>query len=296
MANIDMNYIAGCGDIGRRLGKVLIEQGHQVDGFVHTETSQNLAAELGIQVQQIELAAQIHEKIQVSNAYLYYLAPPLASDRHDLGMQHFLKALTDQNQFPAKIVYISTTGVYGDCQGRWITEDEPLKPVAERSLRRLDAEQQLQSFCQRHELPLVILRVAGIYGPGKLPLARLKKRLPVIRADESPYTNRIHADDLVSVCIAAMEKGRNGEIFNVSDGQPGTMADYFSQIARRAGLPEPEQISLAEGESQLSEGMMSYMRESRRLDNSKMLNDLGLTLRYPDLQSGLDSCFADSIG
>ena len=113
----------------------------------------------------------------------------------------------------------------------------------------------------------------------------------MVRSEEAPFTNRIHIDDLVQASIAAMERGSDGEVYNISDGQPGTMTEYFNRIAYLAGLPRPPQISLAEGDDQLSSGMMSYMRESRRLDNRKMVQELGVKLRYPDLESGLGSCF-----
>ena len=112
----------------------------------------------------------------------------------------------------------------------------------------------------------------------------------LIRPEEAPWTNRIHVDDLVRVCVAAMKKGRDGEVYNVSDGSPGTMTDYFNRIADMAGLPRPPLISMGEGEQQLSPGMMSYMRESRRLDNRKMLEELGVELRYPNLEAGLAAC------
>ena len=137
---------------------------------------------------------------------------------------------------------------------------------------------------------MIILRVAGIYGPGKLPLERLKKGMPVIREHESPYTNRIHSDDLVSISIAAMQRGKPGQIYHACDGQPGTMTDYFKQVANKAGLPQPPEISLSEGNKQLSAGMMSYMRESRRLSNEKTLRELDIKLQYPTLKQGLENC------
>jgi len=112
----------------------------------------------------------------------------------------------------------------------------------------------------------------------------------LIRPEEAPWTNRIHVDDLVRVCVAAMKKGRDGEVYNVSDGSPGTMTDYFNRIADMADLPRPPLISMGEGDQKLSPGMMSYMRESRRLDNRKMLKELDLELRYPNLKDGLAAC------
>jgi nucleoside-diphosphate-sugar epimerase len=112
----------------------------------------------------------------------------------------------------------------------------------------------------------------------------------MIAADEAPWTNRIHIDDLVSVCEAAMARGRDGEVYNVSDGSPGNMRDYFDRVADLHGLPRAPLIGLAEAQGQLSAGLLSYLGESRRLDNRKMLDELGVTLRYPSLTEGLKAC------
>ena len=135
----------------------------------------------------------------------------------------------------------------------------------------------------------MILRVPGIYAKERLPIERLKKGMPVIHEDEAGYTNRIHADDLAQACKAAMEYETSNEIINVTDGNPSTMTDYFNQVADFTGLPRPPQISLEEAEKTLSLGMLSYMKESRRIKNDKMLELLKIKLIYPDLKSGLNS-------
>jgi nucleoside-diphosphate-sugar epimerase len=108
-----------------------------------------------------------------------------------------------------------------------------------------------------------------------------------VRPEDAPYSNRIHADDLVEVSIAAMERGESGGVYNVCDGNPSTMTDYFFRVADGAGLPRPPVVSVQEAEDQLSAGMMSYMRESRRLSNRRLLEDLGVRLRFPTLEEGL---------
>jgi nucleoside-diphosphate-sugar epimerase len=134
---------------------------------------------------------------------------------------------------------------------------------------------------------VVLLRVTGIYGPGRLPLARLQQGHPVLNEAESPPTNRIHADDLAAVCLAAADRASDGEIFNVSDGQPGTMTQYFNAAADLLGLPRPPQVSMVEARQVMTPMMLSYLTETRRMDNRKMLAKLGVTLCYPDLASGL---------
>jgi nucleoside-diphosphate-sugar epimerase len=188
------------------------------------------------------------------------------------------------------VVYLSTTGVYGDCKGAWVDETRPVNPTVDRAHRRLDAETRWRTWSRQTGGELVILRVAGIYGPGKLPVKRLQSNQPMVREADSPITNHIHSLDLVRICLAAMQRGRSGELYNVSDGHPGTMTGYFNQVADFLGLPRPPQISAAEAQQQLSPGMLSYLEESRRLSNKKMLDQLGEVLDYPTLAEGLPVC------
>jgi nucleoside-diphosphate-sugar epimerase len=134
---------------------------------------------------------------------------------------------------------------------------------------------------------VVILRVPGIYGPGRLPLDRLRKGLPVLAERDSPFTNRIHAEDLARVCLLAMQRGRAGEAYNVSDGHPTSMSDYFNRTADILSLPRPPVIDRARAERELSASMLSFLSESKRILNTKMLDELGVRLRYADLEQGL---------
>ncbi len=224
------------------------------------------------------------------NAIIYYFVPPPPRGRLDSRAQAFITQLEQNTQAqtrPAKIVLISTTGVYGNCHGQWVDENTPLNPSVDRARRRADAEQQFQHYAQQHNIPLVILRVSGIYAADKLPLKRIQAQTPVVREEDSPYSNRIHADDLLNICLIA---GLNPDIegvYNCSDGHPTTMYDYFMRVARASHLPEPPAISLEQARSELSSGMLSYMDESRRIDNHKLLKDFKLTLKYPDLEQGL---------
>ena len=162
-----------------------------------------------------------------------------------------------------------------------------MRPLAERAQRRTDAEAALQSWGDANGADWVILRVPGIYAQDRLPLARLQRGEPVLVAEEAPWTNRIHADDLAMVCQAAMDTAPAHSVYNVTDGQPSTMTDYFNQVADYAALPRPPQVSLAEAKQTMSAGMLSYLAESRRIHNDKMLKELGVQLRYPSLRSGL---------
>ena len=280
--------IVGCGYLGCRLAGQL--PAVRVTGLVRSAASVERLERQGIIPLRCDLANEVNQSLPTEGADVWYLAPPPRAGVEDSHLRHFLKALDHSGQ-PRRMVLISTTGVYGDCGGQWVDENRPPAPVADRARRRLDAEQQLRRWGERSGREWVILRVAGIYGPGKLPLERLREGRPMVAEQDAPWTNRIHADDLVQVCLAAMSRGRNGGIYNVTDGSPGNMADYFNRVADMAGLPRPPVIDLEAAEDSLSAGMRSYLAESRRIDNSRMLRELGVSLRYPDLDSGLRACF-----
>lgn len=281
--------IIGCGYLGQRLARICLKQGEMVTGVVRSAASVQSLQAAGIPALQADLDQPIDSSLPLAGSELFYFAPPPGSGVVEKRIERLLATLKRGNQ-PRRILYLSTTGVYGDCAGEWVDETRPVAPVAERAQRRWDGEQRLRAWCREHDCELVVLRVAGIYGPGKLPLARLRRGEPMVPEAAAPYTNRIHVDDLVQVCLAAMQRGGDGEIYNVSDGTPGNMSDYFNRVADWAGLPRPPVVTLAEAGDRLSGGMRSYLQESRRLDSSKMRRELGVVLRYPDLASGLQGC------
>lgn len=284
MSNKNPIAIIGCGHIGKLLAQQLLKKNISVTGYVSSDSSFSECKNRNISCEIIDLDKPL-ENIVLTGQRLIYLAPPPRSGKIDTRITNFLNSIA--KQAPEKFVLISTTGVYGDCQGKWIDESAPLKPNADRAFRRVDAEQQVQKFCQRLKIPLVILRVPGIYGPGKIPLARIKSGQAIVNKQDSPFTNRIHADDLVSICERALLQTEITGIYNATDGNPGTMYDYFVGIASAMDLPAPPAISLAEAQQQLSAGMLAYMAESRRIDNKKLLKDFDIFLQYPDLKAGL---------
>lgn len=284
-------FIAGCGDIGRRVAALHRVRGDSVSALARTPAGASSLAALGITplAGDLDDDADTLTQLSLCGARVYYFAPPPEGAAHDPRIEHFLQAMQGA---PTKLVYISTSGVYGDHQGGWVTEHTPPNPQTARARARLAAENVLLDWSRRSQAPVVILRVGGIYGPGRLPIARIRRAEPVVRREQAPYTNRIHADDLARVCIAAMEHG-NG-IYNVCDGEHSTMTDYFNAVADALGLPRPPQISLVEAQTKLSPGMVSYLNESRRMDNRRMREELGVTLLYPTLEQGLKFCAADT--
>lgn len=280
------SFIIGCGDLGTRLAHHYLNEGGAVTGVTRTPEGLARLTAAGIPGIRRDLAVDDLDDLAFADARIFHCAPPPASGVLDPHTRRLVAAF-ERAGHPARIVYIGTTGVYGDCGGRWIDETHPVQPVAERSQRRWDAEQRLREWAQASGRDLVILRVAGIYGPGRLPIERIRAGTPMVRPEESPYTNRIHVDDLVSVCVAAMARGTPGAVYNVCDGHPSTMTQYFLDVAAAAGLPNPPLIGLDEAAGRLSSGMLSYLSESRRLDNRRLLDELGVRLRYPTLADGL---------
>jgi len=278
--------IIGCGDIGRRVATLCRRQGWRVNALTRqTVTATQLAAQ-GLTAYVGDLDQPDKLPALPPAGLIFYFAPPAPQGVDDSRLRAFLNAIP-RHDYPRKIVYISTSGVYGDCQGAWVREDSPVNPGTDRARRRLAAENLLRDWQQHAGTPVVILRVGGIYGRGRLPVERLRQGTPVLREQDCGYTNRIHADDLAAVCVAAAMRGHG--IYNVSDGHPSTMTDYFNKVADIYDLPHPPQISFDQAQTLLSPEMMSYLAESRRLDNHRMLNDLGVKLRYPTLKEGLAS-------
>jgi len=279
--------IIGCGDIGTRVAAGCVVRGDSVSALVRSAARIPILRAAGVVTVSGDLDdAPSLAGLPAQRALLYYFAPPPEQGNTDPRMGRLLHAVT-QSVLPHKIVYISTSGVYGDHQGGWVGEDTPPNPQTARARARLDAETRLLGWGRTHAVPVVILRVGGIYGPGRLPVERLRRGEPVLRREDAPFTNRIHADDLAQVCLAAAEHGGAGRIYNVCDGEHSTMTDYFNAVADRLGLARPPQITLAEAQHVLSPGMLSYLNESRRMDNRRMREELGVVLRYPNLAAGL---------
>ncbi len=277
--------VIGYGDIGGRVAKILSEKGYSLQLIMRNPERASVFKQQGAKVLLADLDKD-YSAISNRDDLVFWFAPPPPSGREDLRVQRWLATL-DENTLPKKIVLISTSGVYGDCGGAWVDESTVVNPQNDRTWRRLDAEQQLTRWAEQQNIPIVILRVPGIYGPGRWPLETIKRAQPVLQACEAPFSNRIHQDDLAQICVAAMLTPQAVGIINVSDGQESTMSEYFQAVAKAFSLPALKEINMEEAKQVLSAGMLSYLTESRRIDNSRMLQLLGITLRYPCLEDAL---------
>ncbi|ALG68288.1 SDR family oxidoreductase [Beggiatoa leptomitoformis] len=287
-------FIVGCGYVGLRLAQTVLAEDEEcaVMALVRSTESNRRLQEADIMTVPGDLdRPSFLTELPTEQTILYYFAPPPATGITDPRITHLLNAFSP-TELPAKIVYISTTGVYGDCGGDWVTEARPTNPQTDRARRRVDAENTLTQWCDKQKIPLVILRVAGIYGAGRLPIERLKQKTPVLAEALSPFSNRIHVDDLVEVCLIAGDSDVTG-IFNVTDGNPTTMTDYFNHVADALKLPRPPVVDKAAAQTELSTEMLSYLAESKRISNEKMRTVLEVELFYPDLKSGLQQCLEE---
>lgn len=280
-------FIIGCGDIGRRVARLAMAGGAEVTALVRSEESAARLKDLGIGTVEGNLddAASL-SGLPTRDAVVFYFAPPPGGGITEPRVRAFCAAIKPGDE-PAKVIYLSTSGVYGDCGDAEVTEETPVNPQTARAKRRYDAETAVRAWGEERGVPTIVLRVTGIYGPGRLPLQQLASGQPVLREEEASFTNRIHSEDLARVCIAAAERGENGDIFNVSDGNPGTMSEYFTACADALGYPRPRQVTMEEAKKVMTPLMLSYVTESRRMGNEKMLRKLGIKLLYPTLQEGL---------
>jgi len=286
--------IIGCGYIGKKIADLLKVTDSPCHCFVKSETSKKECLTLGYPVTQFNLdkeALALNKSLlnKFEKSTIAYLAPPQRNGLTDERMAHFISALEKVNAVPYKIILISTTGVYGNCNGDWIDESREAQPQAERAFRRLNAEKQLIKYCENNNVQFIVFRVPGIYASDKLPVKRITSGEPIVSAVDSGYTNRIHAEDLSALCVEALLENVDSGIYNCCDGQPSTMNDYFTRVADALSYPRPEEISLLQARQQLSEGMLSYLAESKRISNKKLLSHFKTKLKYPDLTSGLKS-------
>ena len=224
--------------------------------------------------------------LETADAVLHCAPPPQAGE-YDTRTSNLLAALERRRILPIRFVYISTSGVYGDCGGALVDESRPVNPQSTRAKRRVHAEEQLAHWCTRHGVALIVLRAPGIYAADRLPLERLRAGTPVLLAQDDVHTNHIHAEDLAAVCARALDDDAPAGTYNASDDTHLTMGEWFDLVADRTGLPRPPRIPRSEAAQRIPPALLSFMSESRRLDNRRLKRVLGVRLRYPTVRDGL---------
>lgn len=281
--------IVGCGDVGMRVLRLLGGR-WRVMGLSSSPERFELLRRAGATPMpgNLDQPASLARLAGWADVVLH-LAPPQASGPVDLRTRHLLQALA-RRPAPRRIVYASTTGVYGDCAGARFDETRPTAPTTDRARRRVDAEAQLRRFGVLFGTAVTVLRVPGIYASdraGGHPRERLATAKPVLRREDDVYTNHIHADDLARACVAALWRAKPGRVYNVNDDTCLKMGDYFDFAADLYGLPRPPRVSREVAKEKLPVMMLSFMGESRRMDNTRLKKELGIRLRYPTVADGL---------
>ena len=299
--------IVGFGDIGRRVAGILgISRRYQVMALVRKNNValRDPAAARLLRLKMVRGDLRnicALEKLPRTADTLLHFAPPPGtgvSDRHTanllaaLAKRRFSPSRTPQSSMlPRRIVYISTTGVYGNCHGEVIDETRPVRPESARARRRVSAEQQLFKWGRLHGVAVTVLRAPGIYAADRLPLERLKRRTPVLTAEDDVFTNHVHADDLARAVFHAIHQQRPKRlrVFNVVDDSQLRMGDYFDLVADTFGLSRPPRFSRSEAVGAIAPMLLSFMSESRRIANTRIKRELKFQLKYPTLESALAS-------
>ena len=284
-----MLLIVGCGDVGMRVARLVVKRWRVLalsssPARVDALRAAGIVPLLG-DLDQPETLARL---AGLADAVLH-LAPPDACGEHDERTARLIQALARAPRL-RRLVYGSTSGVYGDCGGAWVDETRPLAPATDRARRRVDAEARLRLFGRSSGVTVTLLRIPGIYAldrEGGDPRVRLARATPVLAAVDDVFTNHIHADDLARACVAALHRGLPQRAVNASDDSELRMGEYYDLTADLFSLPRPPRVSLADASAILSPMQLSFMNESRRLVNRRLKDELRLVLRHPTVAEGL---------
>ncbi len=276
--------LIGCGDVAMRTASLLRRRA-RLYGLIRRPEDAARLREHGV----IPLIGDLDHleslrRLRAAPFAVLHFAPPPSDGRDDPRTRKLLAALTRSRSIPRRLVYISTTGVYGDCAGARIDERRPRRARTPRARRRVAAEDRLRSWARRLGVGLAILRAPGIYAPTRLPVERIRQGSPVLRPDDDVFTNHIHADDLARATVAALFRGRPNRAYNVSDDSELKMGVWFDLVADAFRLPRPPRVSWEEAEQRIAPMLLSFMSESRRLANLRMKRELRVRLRYPTPQ------------
>jgi nucleoside-diphosphate-sugar epimerase len=274
--------IIGCGDIGIRVAKQL-SLGHRVFALTSSSHRFQELREAGAtpilgNLDQPESLWRLAGLAQT----VIHLAPPQNQGNRDHRTRNLLRILAQGSSAVRRLIYVSTTGVYGDHRGAKVSELTPVNPQSERAQRRVDAERALRLWGPAHGIAVTILRVPGIYAANRLPLERLQSQMPALLPEEDAYSNHIHSDDLARLVCAAVYHGKPQRVINACDGNETKMGDYFDEVADAFGLARAPRMPANQLQEIVSPMLWSFMRESRRVTNTR-LSELKTPLRYPSV-------------
>ncbi len=281
--------IVGCGDIGLRVVRLLRGRWRVLALTSSAQRCAELRAAGAVPLLgDLDAPATLARLAGLADALLH-LAPPSTRGRTDPRTAHLVQALARAGRVQ-RVVYGSTTGVYGDCGGARFDETRAVNPGTDRAHRRVDAERRLRWYGRAFGPRVTLLRIPGIYAGDRVgghPRERLARGAPVLESRHDVFTNHIHADDLARACVAALYRGAPQRVLNVCDDTELKMGDYFDLAADLEGVPRPRRITPEQARAELSAMQLSFMGESRRLDNTRLKRELRLRLRYPSVADGI---------
>ena len=288
--------LVGCGDVALRVADLLRDRVRLVGLTRHRDDVRKLRSH-GV----VPLLGDLDDRrslarLDLGVSAVLHCAPPPSEGRDDPRTRNLLAALSAARIIPRRFVYLSTSGVYGDCAGARVTETRPVRAQTPRARRRADAEHRLRAWAVRNRVALSILRVPGIYSSTRLPLVRLSHGTPALVADEDVYTNHIHAGDLAHAAVAALFLGRANRAYNVCDDSEMKMGAWFDTVADAYRLPRPPRVSWDDAERLIAPILLSFMSESRRLANGRMKRELRVRLRHPTPHAMLAQCAPRDLG
>jgi nucleoside-diphosphate-sugar epimerase len=281
--NLPRLLIVGCGDVGMRL-LPLLRARFRVFALTSDPARRGELRAAGAVpvVADLDCRNSLHRLSGLAHRVVH-LAPPQPSGARDCRTRNLTSILPDG----AHVVYVSTSGVYGDCGGALIDETRPVAPKNARAQRRVDAERTLRAWGRRARGQVAILRVPGIYAADRLPLERLRAGTPALIAEDDVYTNHVHADDLAHIVALALFRGLPGRVYHAADDTRMKMGDYFDAVADACQLPRPPRLPRAQLQQVVSPAALSFMAESRKLNNMRIKRELGVRLRYRTVQEAL---------
>ncbi len=280
--------IVGCGDVGLRVLRLLRGRWHVTALTSSPERRAALRAAGALPLLgDLDQPATLGRLAHVADAVLH-LAPPPSHGAHDPRTLALLRALAQGGV--RRLVYASTSGVYGDCSGAWVHETRAPQPLTDRARRRVDAEGSVRAFARALRVHTTVLRVPGIYAldrAGGDPRERVQRGTPALVPADDVFTNHIHADDLARACVAALLRGPTLRTIHVNDDSTLPLGDHLDRVADASGLPRVPRVTRAQAAQHFSAAQLSFLNESRRLDNTRMKRELRVTLRYPSVESAL---------
>ncbi len=307
--------IVGCGDVGLRAARLLKGRARVYGLIRNAERSAALRAAGAVPViADLDERASLGRLTALADAVLHFAPPPAQGEtdprtarliaalgqrslaRVDTGggLKRQVYRLGNNGLRPRAVIYISTSGVYGDCGGAQVEETRPIKPGNSRAKRRADAERRLRRWAGRSGRRLTILRAPGIYAQDRMPEARVRQGLPALRPEADIYTNHIHADDLARLAVLALFRGKPNRIYNAVDDSDLKMGDWFDIVADHLGLPRPPRLAKEAVMAAVTPAMRTFLSESRRLANRRIKRELRFRLKYPTVREGLRTSQAET--